>query len=266
MADETKQDEGGQQQQAAPWGDKTPEQIWADYQAAQQAAESYKTALGGADPDAAKQGWEWARTVAQQIQEGKLTYAQQQAAAAEAAKQDAAATQTDDFGLPVNYDELSPREQAYAVAKQIQEANKAALAEMVKAEASKYGSQIQDWMGRSEQEKGLLFQVLEASRTNPRLDVKAALEQAAKLKSATPDQLLQMAIDRLSQPDPNANFDERVSAKVAEKLQELENKRMEAAFGISGVRRKVSLKKTPRTREETNRQIMQQWTKAGFSA
>lgn len=259
MADEIKE-EGGEQA-AQPWGDKTQEQIWADYQAAHQAAESYKTALNGADPDAAKQGWEWARSIAQQIQEGKLTYAQQKAA--EEAVKTAQASHTDDFGLPTNYDELSPREQALVITKQIQEANKSALAEMVRAEAAKAQSAIQDWTTRGEQEKGLLFQVLEASRTNPKLDVKAALEQAAKLKSASPDQLLQMAIERLSTPDPNANFDERVSAKVAEKLQELENKRLEAAFGISGVKRKVSLNKTPKTREEYNRKLMKEWAKAG---
>lgn len=260
MADEQHND---QQQQAAPWGDKTPEQIWADYQAAQQAAESYKTALGGVDPDGAKQGWEWARSVAQQIQEGKLTYAEQKAAADAAAKAD---DQRDEFGLPTNYDELTPREQALIITKQIQEANKAHLAELVKAEADKYGSQLKDYLGHTEQEKALLFQVLEASRNNPKLDVKAALEQATRLRSASPDQLLQMAIERLSQPDPNANFDERVSKAVAEKLQEAENKRLEAAFGISGVKRKVALKKQPKTREEYNRQIMQQWSKAGFSA
>lgn len=260
MADETTTQETTTPE-THPWGDKTPEQIWADYQSSQQLAQSYRDALGGVTAEQAKQGWDWARGIAADINSGKVKYASQETTPTETKPTEVA---KDEFGLPTNYEELSPREQALTIVKRLQDANKEALQQMVAAESTKANTAIQDWITRSDQEKSLLFQVLEASRMNPKLDVKAALQKAAEFKSMSPDQLLANAIAQASAPDPNAGFDEKVAAEVARRLQEENTKRLEGAFGIPSSQRKISLKSKAPSREETNRKLMKAWLDAGF--
>lgn len=246
------------------WAGKSAREIYDAYEAQRTAAEAYKAAAAGRDPEAVKEVWSWASQTAQAIREGRLTEKQAQ----QIAESHQQATQTtpdnDGFSFPDNYDDLTPRQQAQLLTQQMQAANAKELAKLVQAEAAKYGEQIKGWTSQQENEKSLLFNVLQAKLNNPKLDINTALQKAASLKSATPDQLLQMAIDQLGQPDNDTVVNEKVSKLVAEKMQKLENDKLEAMLGTSGARRKISLKHNKKSNEEVNRALAREWMKGGF--
>lgn len=113
------------------------------------------------------------------------------------------------------YDLLSPQEQAK---KQTQHVLNTIIPYIDKL-AVAANAEISKSAEASRQERRLLTRVFEMKMKNPQLDIESVLKRATELAGATPDQLLDQALQGVTAPEEvNARVEERVAARLAELL------------------------------------------------
>lgn len=118
-----------------------------------------------------------------------------------------------DDGLPDNFDDLTPRQQAAAIRK----ANRRDLDETVAAKEKQYGETIQGLQGSSQREVNTILEIQAALQDHPSIKVKDLLTKMATLAATGTANPLKAALDEITGP---ARIEELAKTRAAEIIAE----------------------------------------------
>jgi len=204
----------------------------------------------------------WARQVNQAFKEGRITAAQ-----AKQAKQDGPPVDTGNGSQAPwdneQFDYLSPREQAKAIAEYNKRSSFDSTKEYIDGIAKQYGDQLQNWNGMNQRQQNILLKAIKQAIKNPDVDPEELLTQAAELAGKGPEELLNMAMEaRMAPKSMEAEVNKRVAAKLAEEEQNRINR--EAGM-LSNSGRRPTFQKTNRSRDDENREILSKLKEQGIN-
>ena len=205
----------------------------------------------------------WARDTYAKIQSGELTPKQAQRQAEQRVADQRQGTQApwEDQG----WDFLPPAEQSAKLAAYNQQAVLSQVMSQVQKMAEGYGNQINQMRATQSREQSLMFTALqEALASGGKVDIKAALEQAAAMATKPPEEFIQMAIKQMLNPAAQeAQISAEVTKRVAEELQKERNKTLDGLAQQASPQPRFA--QVAKTRQDETRQILDAWTKAGIN-